>query len=102
MASPDLHPDVAKHLYTSDPEISQAGVSIETLYNIMNPSNDHFKETSKQSFIDDIQNTFSDGSVDLTPEEMFDCLKSSISSALDYAKTEYDKYRYIADQLGIE
>lgn len=97
MASPDLHPDVVKHLY-----INKSSFEINSPSDLLDPSNTEFREKNKQCLVEYILNALNDASTDLTGEEISDCLKAAISSALDYSKTEYDKYRYIADQLGIE
>ena len=61
------------------------------------------KEQLNQALKQQLVEYFSDCFLStLSPEDIIDCLRSSCSSSLYYAKSEYEKYLYIAKQLGIE
>lgn len=69
--------------------------------------NDPFKEALKeeqhQLLKEQLVGYFNDCfTSSLSPEDIVDCLRASCSSSLDYAKSEYEKYAFIAKQLGIE
>lgn len=65
----------------------------------INEEKEQLNEALKQQLVEYFSDCFTST---LPPEDIIDCLRSSCSSALDYAKSEYEKYLFIAKQLGIE
>jgi|OM-RGC.v1.029202255 hypothetical protein len=60
------------------------------------------KEEDKERLTMFIMDSIDGEGSDLSGEEVFDCFKSGISSAYDYAKKEYEKFKYLAEKFGIE
>ncbi len=65
----------------------------------INQEKERVNEALKQQLVEWFNDCFTST---LSPEDIVDCLRSSCSSSLDYAKSEYEKYLFIAKQLGIE
>lgn len=65
----------------------------------INEEKEQLNEALKQQLVEYFSDCFTST---LPPEDIIDCLRSSCSSSLDYAKSEYEKYLFIAKQLGIE
>lgn len=65
----------------------------------INEEKEQLNQALKQQLVEYFSDCFTST---LSPEDIIDCLRSSCSSSLDYAKSEYEKYLFIAKQLGIE
>lgn len=65
----------------------------------INEEKEQLNQALKQQLVEYFSDCFAST---LSPEDIVDCLRSSCSSSLDYAKSEYEKYLFIAKQLGIE
>jgi hypothetical protein len=65
----------------------------------INEEKEQLNQALKQQLVEYFSDCFTST---LSPEDIVDCLRSSCSSSLDYAKSEYEKYSFIAKQLGIE
>lgn len=65
----------------------------------INEEKEQLNQALKQQLVEYFSDCFTST---LPPEDIIDCLRSSCSSSLDYAKSEYEKYLFIAKQLGIE
>jgi hypothetical protein len=60
------------------------------------------KEKNKEQLTNDFMDSIDGEGSNLSGEELFDCLKEGISVAYDYAKKEYEKFKYLAEKFGIE
>jgi hypothetical protein len=65
----------------------------------INKEKEQLNQALKEQLVEYFSDCFASA---LSPEDIIDCLRSSCSSSLDYAKSEYEKYLFIAKQLGIE
>lgn len=72
---------------------------INELKDRSNEEKERVNQALKQQLVEYFNDCFTST---LSPEDIVDCLRSSCSSSLDYAKSEYEKYLFIAKQLGIE
>lgn len=66
-------------------------------FNSFDHSND--KKQKLSEFLLDTIDSYSD---ELTGKEIWNCLKLSIEKAYNHSKKEYEKFKYIARELGIE
>jgi cytoplasmic iron level regulating protein YaaA (DUF328/UPF0246 family) len=89
-----------EHEINSSTELPYGVIELnDPLKEKINEEKEHLNQALKQQLVEFFSDCFTST---LSPEDIIDCLRSSCSSSLDYAKSEYEKYLFIAKQLGIE